>query len=194
LYQALHIAKHGFAVSLRHFCDIAAILARYHGAIDGGIDWSHVKREAVRWHFTKPLYLALCLTQEFFEGAPAEIVELFRPSTVNHKIVETARERVLSYGRLPVVTDRFPLSATEQGHEQALRPLRRLLLSPEMMASHYNLPPRSWRVYFYYPLHLFSLLYHEPRFIKHLVRRDPALISWAQQNNQLEVLRKWLAA
>src|SRR5690606_38577549 len=94
LHHCLHIAKHGFGVGLRPFCDLAAILER----CCDQIDWQQVRVGAERWRITKAVGLAFYFTSEFFDCVPASVMETLKLSEVEPYIVESARDQILGVG------------------------------------------------------------------------------------------------
>jgi hypothetical protein len=197
LYQCLHIAKHGFGVGIRPFCDLAAILRCYHDQID----WPKVQHIAERWRMTKAVGLSLYFTDEFFGCVAESVMEALTPSLVNTEalvntgVVETAREQILTVGSTSERLSSEFIQVWEGGQEsnKTSRLLRRILLPPDLMASIYHLSPSSWRVYLYYPVRVFDLFVRYPRIIRQLMRNDVATQIWAQETNKVEALREWLA-
>jgi hypothetical protein len=191
LYQCLHIAKHSFGLGLRHFYDLAAILEHYHEQID----WLKVKAGANHWHIAKAVYLSLYFTSEFFRGAAHPAMEALKPASLDLEVVETARGQILTSGSSSARLSSEFLQLWEGQYDQNKVPqlLRRVFLPRDLMASVYHLSPNSWHVYLYYPVRIFDLVLRYPQIIRQFLRRDQAMLSWAEQSNKVEMLRKWLA-
>ncbi|MEZ4728996.1 MAG: nucleotidyltransferase family protein [Caldilineaceae bacterium] len=191
LHHSLHIAKHGFAVGLRPFCDLAIILAQF----GQQINWSQVQAEAQRWRINKALYLALYFTHEFLGAGSAELLATLKPALLDPAILITAREQILTLGsggnRLS--TDFLQLWENESGQNKLMQLVRRLFLPPDLMSSIYGMAPDSWLVYLYYPVRLVDLLLRYPALTRRLLRRDAATLTLAQRTTKVDTLREWLA-
>ncbi|MCC6457192.1 MAG: nucleotidyltransferase family protein [Caldilineaceae bacterium] len=212
LYHCLHIAKHGFGVGIRPFCDLAAILRCYHDQIN----WHKVQCIAERWRMTKTVGLSLYFTDEFFGCVAAPVMEAlalsvirspvnatvnasvstetFVNAEVNAEVLETARKQILTIGSTSERLSSEFMQLWEGGQEsnKTSRLLRRVLLPPDLMASIYHLSPHSWRLYLYYPVRVFDLFIRYPRIIRQLMRHDVATQVWAQETNKVDALREWL--
>jgi hypothetical protein len=191
LHQCLHLAKHGFGVGLRPFCDLAEILRCYQDQID----WQQVRRDADRWRIAKAVGLSLLFTHEFFGGVALPILEAFKPTTADLGILETARGQILTFGAMNERLSSEFLHVWEgnQEHRRVSNFLRRIFLPQDLMASVYHLSPNSWRVYLYYPVRIFDLFTRYPRKIRQLMRRDEAIMTLSQQTKQVDAFHDWLA-
>jgi hypothetical protein len=190
LYHCLHIAKHGFGVGLRPFCDLAAILRHYHDQID----WHQVQVGAEGWRIAKAVGLSLYFTHEFLDGVTASILETHRPVLADPDILDTAREQIYTIGSSTsrLSSEFLQLWAGEPDQSKVSQLLRRMFLPPDLMASNYQLSPSSWRVYLYYPVRLLELLVRYPRIVRQMARRDASTLTWATQTHRVDALREWL--
>jgi hypothetical protein len=189
LYQCLHIAKHSFGLGLRNFCDLAAILERYQHEID----WQQVQAEAMRWHIAKALYLSLYFTNEFF-GIRESVMDTLQPANIDQEVIETAREQILTSGSQSarLSAEFLKLMDGEPAESKVPVMLRRLFLPRDLMASIYHLSPNSWRIYLFYPVRFYDLLVRYPFIIRRILLRDRDMLTWVDETNRVNTLRKWL--
>jgi hypothetical protein len=190
LYQCLHIAKHGFGVGLRPFCDLAAILRRYHSQID----WQNVQCTAARWRITKAVVLTLHFVDEFFGCVPEAAKNVLVTTDITPDVLETAREQILTVGSTTdqLSSEFVQLWEGRQAGNKMSQLIGRFLLPPDLLAGIYHQSPNSWRVYLYYPVRAFDLLVRYAHIIRQLIRRDASIVTWAEKTSKIDALRDWL--
>jgi len=167
LNHALHASYCNKLVlyGMRSCCDIAAIINHYKQEID----WERLQRLAYEWGAEKYLYLTLRLSQEILGAAvPQDILQNLQPKPFHESLFLESQKRVISAKAADAVPDVKRFNPHSSFMNKMLLFLQRVFIPQEELSACYSLPAFSKRVYFYYIVRLFSLLYSIP-FILHLL-------------------------
>ncbi len=194
LHVAMHASfQHGFALGVRVLCDVAVILERW----GDSLDWDAVVRRARAWHADRGIWLTFSLAEELAGvTVPPEVSESLRPTEPAERFRAAARTRILE-GKALVPTTSTTLTAfAAHGslHRKLLTATRRLFPAPPELARLYHVPPRSPRVWLFYPVRIRDVLQrHFPTALRLLLGHAPTR-ALAGRLNEGTALREWLRA
>ena len=154
LHLCTHAAyNHLFDNELRLLYDIKLLLEKY----GGSLDWQVLTRRAREWGVQNAVYLALRLTDELIGcPVPASAWQALQPANFDERLIQISQGRVFSKQML---AGGLVFVWSEKGLINRVKAsVLRVFLPPKTLASKYNLPPNSKRVFLYYPLRFFNLL------------------------------------
>jgi len=182
-HTLLHICFHAahddmFRCGLRPFIDISEIISNH----AEGIDWEKVRSTTHEWGFQRYLYLTLYLAREITGIALPDDL----PVECNNDIALEAQRRIfLRETEKPAITN---ITHLERLHpdvslsEKIRNIFYEIFIPPDEMRSRYRLSPSSRRVYLYYLIRPFSLLYKKyplyAFFFNQILRKQETLDSW----------------
>lgn len=151
-HLAVHAAYgHRFHNQLRSVYDIEVVLQKF----GPQLDWQAFLERCRQWQAERGVYLALQLLVDLFASpVPENVLVELRPADYTLKAKEAALASLLELN--PVMSENFvrlmhgsSLSERVSGLWNGLFPRR------EVVAMELNLPPRSWRIWPAYPVHVF---------------------------------------
>jgi|GEM_PF-423048 len=120
-----------------------------------GIDWQEVAERAREWGATRHVGLALHLAGSMLGAAvPAEVLERLVPEGIDQRVLEAAREAVLTQTARHHWESLFSAQGTRSPGEKAKFLRERVFLSREEMAEKYPASRGSKHFYLYYALRL----------------------------------------
>jgi hypothetical protein len=192
LYECLHTAfHHGFASSLRSFCDIHETLRR-HG---GELDWESVLSRVRHWGVNRCVYLTLHLTRELLATAvPDGVMSELEPDHLDSSLVLCAMEKVFLHRS----TDQELLASLVHKwkgrdlRDKAAGFLKSIFRSRRFMATKYPVAPDSKRIYLYYAVRLKDLFARYWRTLRDLVIHHKEMASEAANEEKQVALEQWL--
>jgi hypothetical protein len=185
-HMLLHLCAHFFldrrfhsGAALRQLCDIAETIRRY----PGGTDWGSLVAQAGALGVGKPVGFVLYFAQRLLAApVPDHVLKtLGAPGNDGAPADLFLRRRVLDTQQW-LAHDLAP-SGRGHGLLRLLRAgLRRLMPDRVTLAEQYRLDPRSWRVYFYYPVRVYHVLARvgAAALRPGTIREDLALDRWMQ--------------
>lgn len=189
LHLCVHTSyHHQFACGLRPSCDIAAVVERYHDAID----WDAFCERSLRWRWSKGVYVALALARRLAGAAiPSEVLSRLQADDsgaavewANRLIWITPAERQAFTPRLAAFGAHAPWSHTIR------RAVTCLLPPPSELAWMYAVEPGTLWLPVHYLRRVWDLLWRRgPSAMRLLTSRDPDLLALAERRDRLQ---QWL--
>ena len=189
LHLSLHAAlQHRFRMRQRHLCDIAVTLTRFRDRID----WARLAAVANASGASPFVYCALRVAESVL-GAPvpqAEVERLAR-SEADEAIIPVVREYFLAASlELPVA---YRESLEAQGFvRKAGIVLGSIVPSPARLRAMYELPPRAWSVYLYYPVRIADLVARRGRVLFEMARGSPRFQLTLQREDLARQIDQWV--
>jgi hypothetical protein len=151
---------HNYFSGLSRLFDISIAINHYADEID----WHHLQALAYKWKMEKCLYLTLQLTHQFLGlRLPNTMLSSLKQQVFNNKIVSTAQRRILlRETKRPMVRLYCPdkLNPDLPFSQRITFLFNRVFSSSKKeLALRYSLPLSSKRIYLYYFVRLFSLVF-----------------------------------
>jgi hypothetical protein len=173
--------------SMRFLYDIQKTIAHYE------IDWNLLFKRACQWKAEKVVYLALYIAKDCLAAdVPDKVLNEFKPKDFNLELVTITKE-IISFN-INYQLSSINLANLWMTHKSLQDKLsiitKRILLSPKSLAVLYNLPANSWRVYFYYPVHIKYLFL---RYIA-IIHGDKKMQEFNLKNNKITLILNWMRA
>jgi hypothetical protein len=197
--QFLHLCIHACfhlqtGSDLIPFCDLAGLMKAYAGKID----WRTVIQRANRWGGHKCVYLVLLLVRELLGAAPpAAVMSEMMPGDYQPAFFAEALEQVFDEkpsGQL--IRRRFGKLAgikKEKGaHGKASAFFREVFPSRAYMARIYPVSVSSPRIYLCYVFRLARLTVYFTKMLFRLGRREPSVVSAADQELRVRAVSDWI--
>jgi hypothetical protein len=151
LHLCLHFCYEDSCVGLRSLCDVAETVQHF----DGELDWPLVAERAREWGATRHVGLALHLAASMLgEAVPDDVVERLVPEGIDPRILEAAREAVLTQTGRHHWESLFRAQGARTLGEKAKFLKERIFLSRDEMAAKYPASRGSRYFYLYYALRL----------------------------------------
>lgn len=185
LHTCVHASlHHRFGIGLRPLMDIAAILARYNGALD----WDRLHCSAEQWHLSKSVSLTLRVARELV-GAPVPDHALTQ-LPVNPELIQWAKHQVRTrsqeLGDAASVSPRLARFWATPTVGGKVRQLWRIAFPPrEEIARMYSLSPDSLKMYLAYPALWKDLFLLRGRAVWRLIRRREESVAKARMFQEL---------
>ena len=160
LHLSLHASYMGRATPLlKPYCDIAKIL----NSDADNIKWDQLQIRARRWRTEKSLYLTLRLTKEIFGVVlPDNFLNTLYPGPFDENILFEAQKRIFAC-KVHEPALRLTTSEIFYSDINLLKKFsiffQRIFIPSKELASRYALHASSKKVYLYYLIHFWSLLY-----------------------------------
>jgi hypothetical protein len=169
LHLCLHMGfQDRFKVSLRHLCDIPAVIR--HFARD--LDWDRFVRASRAWRLEKICYYALATAKGLLgAGVPAEALAALKTEDCDEDLVSAIGEFILLHRSHPL-PDGIREGLREQGSRRATAFLRAIFPPLSRMRAIYDLRPDSRAAYLYYLARPCGLLLRRSGFLLRLAARD----------------------
>jgi hypothetical protein len=185
LHLSLHLCYEDVCVGLRSLCDVAETIHRFRGEMD----WTQVAERAREWGTTRHVSLALHLAGSMLgAGVPDDILERLVPQGIDQRVLEAARETVLTQtGRHQWEPLFRALDARTLGDKARLLK-ERIFLSRDEMAAKYPASRDSKHFYLYYALRLRDGL---RAYVFH-ARRRARLMTQRRRRERYAALNEWL--
>ncbi len=176
LHLCIHISYQDiFYTDLRHYYDLLITLNHY----SDKIDWNEFNKRCYERKWQKGVFFVFKLLNEMFEFKIPAIVENSFKETITYipGLLQNAIEIMWEYDRSKENFDKHNLYSN---HLEAYKNyiegsfshkikvfLKRIFLSKSDLIYQYSLPEKSFKVYFYYFLRFFDLLFeHKSRLFK----------------------------
>ena len=181
LHLCLHNSYlHPFTFGLSPFCDIAETIDHFGSALN----WKTIAERAVSQKWQRGVYLALRMAVDLAGASvPDNILKKLHPTDMSETILETVRTQIL--------TDRnfstsIPLPFAELLENRRLMGkikifLQRVFLPRAIIATTYDVPANSLKVYACYPRRFFDVLSRHGRTFKKFQGNDSAVKSLANR-------------
>jgi len=189
LYLCEHVSfSHKFEFGLKPFCDLAQILHHY----GDRVDWDRICARAIRWEWTRGVYLALKISHDLLgANVPESALRSIAPSEISQAILQTAVRQIFTN---PESIKPISENMAQLWHEPGIygkmhRFFNAVFLPKNLIALQYGISPSSPFLYGYYLVRAIDLLARYGRTTKKLFQGDSNLISMAGDK---ENLRKWL--
>ncbi|MBM2840101.1 MAG: hypothetical protein HW412_629 [Bacteroidetes bacterium] len=187
LHLCLHASvHHRFGIGLRPLCDIAETVRRY----ESELDWDELQQRSRGWGAVTAVYLTLRVAAELVGAAvPKTILERMMPRGFDSRLVDWAKTQVFT--RSEELRDNTAMSPRLAGFWQSsflgkARLLLKAAFPPtDELARIYRVPPRSMRVFWYYPVRLKDLITMRGEAALRLARGDKQALSAAEMFEQL---------
>jgi Uncharacterised nucleotidyltransferase len=185
----LHLCVHAayqdtFTKHLRALVDINEVIFR-----NPELDWKQVRMRAFNWKAEKGVFLTLFLAKELLgTKIPDEFLSGMKPEDFSPEIATSAVERLFQDS--PELSQDFYLfSRSKRLTEKIAAFSRALFPSRLVMSQKYCIPKDSWRLYFYYPYHVFTRITRNWRNTIRILRGDPEMEKVADSHISIS---KWL--
>jgi hypothetical protein len=185
----LHLCVHAayqdtFNNHLRALVDINEVISR-----NTALDWEQVRLCAIQWKAERGVFLTLYLAQELLgTQIPGEFLSEIEPEGFSPEIVEWAMTRM--FQDAPELSQDFYLfSRSKRPAERIAAFFHALFPSRLVMNQKYSVPPDSWRLYFYYPYHVFTRIARNWRNTIKILWGDPQMEKIADSHISIS---KWL--
>lgn len=196
VHLCLHASKHLFDDGLKPFVDITETILK-HGE---GIDWNRMRMNIAQSGTGNCMYLTLSLAREFLGAhVPEEFMKTIRPADFEDVFFSLAKSRVFAAGGednrgVTLSPNIAQLFGPRRIIDKASLLVRRVIPPKEEMALAY--PPRSdsFRIYFYYPVRIWDLIFRHGRKVWRLLRKDEIMNNLADREMEISPLRDWLMA
>ena len=158
LHLCIHMTyQHRFNMGLRGLVDVLEVLRHY----EGQVDWDVLHQRAEAWGAGRVLAVSLALVHELFSAwVPGWVESALQADPGYERMMEVAL-RILRdphQGELPVTPDLASFSSTRGLIGKAAVVLKRIFLPRMTMARIYDIPPKSWKLPFYYPVRFYDLM------------------------------------
>jgi hypothetical protein len=185
LHLCLHFCYENGCVGLRHVCDIDETIHRFRGELD----WAQVAERAREWSATRHLGLTLHLARSLLDAVvPDDVLERLVPEGVDRRILEAAREAVLTQTARHHWEPLFRALGARTLGEKAKFLKERIFLSRDEMAAKYPASRGSRYFYVYYALRLRDGL----RAYTFHARRRARLLMQRRRRERHAALSNWL--
>ena len=190
LHLARHVAyNHQFAFDLRSLCDIALLINHPQATID----WDLFVEKAVAWNWQRGVYLTFKLAQEFWGTAvPATVLAQLKPDWMPENMTQLARQQLL-WGREnnnDISSNFSQLKSSKTGLEKIQFIVGFIFPPRSRLSWQYGVPPRSPRIWLYYPFNLGKLITRNARRTWQLLRGKSGMTDAVTRRIELA---EWLA-
>ena len=185
LHLCLHTAyQDTFNKHLRALVDINEVVYR-----NQGLDWVQVRTHAIRWKAERGVFLTLYLTHKLLKTQiPDEFLTGIKPDDFTPEIADWAMARMFQDS--PELSRDFYLFSRGKRPAEKIAAFCRALFPPRLvMSQKYCVPKDSWRLYSYYPYHIFTRIAHNWRNTLRIVWGDVEMKKKA--DSQISI-SKWL--
>jgi hypothetical protein len=191
LHLIIHIIRHRMYEMLRSVYDVAAMLH----CCSLKIDWEALVLRARTWKVEHGTSLILNLANNLFGASiPESVFDGLQPDKIDPAILQGAYKRLffqkptLKY--LPwYLVDLFKTNGIR---EKVFLIVRRFFPPVTEISLHYKVSPRSWRVWFYYPVRWRDLFARWLEPTMKFWRGDPGTQALAQATEKEEYFYLWL--
>jgi hypothetical protein len=185
----LHLCVHAayqdtFNSHLRALVDINEVISA-----NKLLDWEQVGTRALSWKAERGVFLTLYLAQKLLgTQIPDEFLSRMEPEDFSSEIADWAIERL--FQNSPELSQDFYLfSRSKRPSERIAAFSRALFPSRLVMSQKYSVAKDSWRLFFYYPYHVFTRIARNWRNTIKMLRGDPQMEKNADSHISIS---KWL--
>lgn len=138
---------HGLEIGLRPFCDIALAIGRFRSRID----WAQVEERAREWGASRSVGLTLHLARSMLgAGVPDDVLQWLVPGGIDQRILDTAREFVLTRTAYDPVVPLFHQMGARSLRDKVKLSWERVFVSRRELAAMYPASRGSRYFLFYY--------------------------------------------
>jgi hypothetical protein len=183
--------QHQLKGGLRNLVDIAQILE----TVNDQIDWIKLISIAKTWGVERVIVITFTLLDDILGvEIPKFVFDQLASDTFDIKILSYAKSQILSHGdaTFSMTPDLAAFSATEGLIPKIKLVLSRIFLPRHVMARLFNVPPQSPRIYLYYCVRFKELYLLYSCSARRLLKKDPSLISGAENEQMRESLVIWM--
>ena len=192
LHLCLHLTyQHHFNIGLRSLVDVATVLHHFNGQVD----WQKLADIAQGWGATRVLWLSMILVGDILGiDLPSNLLMQIEPTDPDPWIIEEARSQLISkVGDAEKMTPDLAKFAAERGLIARLRLiLQRIFLPKSTLARHYNVSPRSLRVYGCYFKRAKDLFKQYRGSVKQILDHDASTLADAKSQQNSQSLKNWM--
>lgn len=183
LHLCLHTVKHKFAfMGIRAFCDIAEVI-HYHGP---HLDWTQIEQRARQWRMERSLFLALYMTVTLLQApVPAATLHRLQPADFDATLATTVYEQVLSHHNLEISPTFTHLWQENTVQNKAKHLWHAIVWSRDRLATKYGVPAHSWRIYLYYGVRIFDIIWHYRTLLWNLLQNKTAATALIEREHHL---------
>lgn len=194
LHLCIHTSSHVFAHGLRSMCDLAETLQRFQETVD----WASLCRRARRWGAERCVYVNLWLANELLHvQLPDGVLNALRPHDFDPRYATLAEEYLFAR---PDETEKPMRSLRNLARFRAEANWTRkfvllwqiVFLSRARLATMYQAPPNSWRLFLYYPVRMKDLVIRHSRPAWSLLKGQTRTVSLAEKEVESNAFRDWL--
>ncbi len=185
LHLCVHTAyQDTFNFHLRALVDINEVISA-----NKVLNWEQVGTRAFNWNAERGVFLTLYLAHKLLgTQIPDEFLSRIEPEDFSHEIANWAIERL--FQNSPELSQDFYLfSRSKRPSEKIAAFSRALFPSRLVMSQKYSVPKDSWRLYFYYPYHIFTRIARNWRNTVRILWGDPQMERIADSHISIS---KWL--
>jgi len=193
LHLCLHASfTHKFQVGLRACWDVLEVVRHYGDAVD----WDQLVRRAQQWRIGRYVYLTLRLARELLAvDIPVAAIASLEPPRFPAEVLAWSRTCIFALESDTSVSPSLARLWTSQRLAAKLTVLRNTFCpSRTTMARIYSAPPKSTRIYLYYPVRWVDLLLRYGRHAWGLWRGDDRAHDQLRALSERAALSDWLAA
>ncbi|CAN5126123.1 hypothetical protein BH23BAC3_BH23BAC3_21870 [soil metagenome] len=188
LHLCFHTSyDHMFSFGMRPFYDIAEVVKFNRESID----WDQLTERAIRYRWTRGVYLAMVIARDF-TGAeiPDHVFDQIKSTTCNSQMLLTAKVQILTDKETSkkVSMTMVDFVTADNNINRTKTVLSRIFLPKERMYSKYPIQPGSSKIYAYYIIRFWQMLLdHSLRLVRisrskdelsGIVKRKQALHLW----------------
>jgi len=196
LYLCLHTAYHHkfsqYLITLKQLCDITESISYYRNKFD----WSQLNALARQYGLSKPVYCTLYIVENLFKaGIPLDEISALRSESFREDYADfIIKERIFARNPFPagIVSALSGLGMSEKVKTF----IKTVFLPPSVMVRRYFLNPASPKVYLYYFIRIYHLLFDYGGIVVKLFARHPKTISELQKeisvSKQQAEIDQWL--
>ncbi len=194
LHLCIHTAMHRFEIGVRAMCDLAETVRHYQTTID----WECLRQRARQWGVEHCAYLNLRLAKELLNAPVSENwLNTLQPDDFDPGYLALAQEYLFAYIEetsyaLPQMSQFVRIWMTRNLVRRMVMFWQGVFLPPKVLAMRYSTSPNSWRILLYYPIRIRDLWRKHSRVSWDLTRGNQQMLSWAQQQDQINKLQEWL--
>jgi hypothetical protein len=197
LHLCIHASfHHKFITNFVPFCDIAKLL----NTPLNQFDWQVVIERAYKWRAAKCVYLALLITQEFLAAkVPDSVMDALKPHDFKIDFLKDAEKQLFNenfYDRTAGIRARnlaniFKIKRLKRG---VIILFRGMFPSKEFIACCYPVSLSSPKIYLYYALRLFRLIFSYSCLLFKLILHNHLVAHAAERQYKEEMLCDWMAS
>lgn len=191
LYLCEHASfSHRFEFGLKPFCDLAQIIYHY----GDGVDWDQIGKHAIRWGWTRGVYLALRIAKDLLDAAvPMSLLLTIEPSDINPDVLETAIRQIFANPESgkPVSENMAQLWQEPGFYRKLSRFFKAVFIPKKLISVQYGISLYSPFLSGYYLVRAIDLLVRYGSITRKMFQGDADILSMTDRK---DMLRKWLSA
>lgn len=194
--QILHLAihqtyQHHLSLGLYALYDMALVLEKSQHLIN----WELLISTAKIWKAERVLYLTFFLLQSILDvKLPEDIYIRLIPQPVDETVLQSAKRQILmrKVSQVPLTPDLIALHETRGFAKKIKLILNRVFIPKNTLARLYNVQPNSIKIFFFYPVRLFSLIKSYKPTLVEMIKVNPETTSAIDYKRENIQLRHWM--